>query len=245
MKRAIVVIGGYNSLWPSYLKLARDLEDLTGLPAIGVPLMPWHWWQAGRQDRGTVILDEIRGTVNWARRKFGAERFILVGHSAGGVAARLYLYDGPLWGQAYGGVEHVDAVITLGSPHCTHRWGETGWYLIDTANHLVPNTYYDQVAYYPVMGRYIQGSQDGSLKERRAFRMYRFLDGQGVTWGDGMIPLHCADLAGVETLVLDRVAHSAKVGRAWYGGSARIVRRWWPGELSGLGQAPREEARGG
>ena len=62
MAEAIVLIGGYNSIWPGYLKMARDLEDVThavsppGLQVIGVPLMPWHWWQARRTKDGTQIL---------------------------------------------------------------------------------------------------------------------------------------------------------------------------------------------
>ena len=58
MKQAIIVVGGYNSLWPAYLKMARDLEDLTGLQAIGVPLWPWHWWAAGQAQDASNILQK-------------------------------------------------------------------------------------------------------------------------------------------------------------------------------------------
>ena len=50
MKQAIVIVGGYNSLWPVYLEPARSLEDVSGLPAVGVPLMPWHWWSAMQRE---------------------------------------------------------------------------------------------------------------------------------------------------------------------------------------------------
>lgn len=229
MKQAIVIVGGYNSLWPSYLKLARDLEDLTGLQAIGVPLMPWHWWASMRSEDATNIMQKLEETVTWARRRFHADRFILVGHSAGGIIGRLYLCDAPVWGHVYNGVEHVSTLITLGSPHCGDRGVSTGWVLTDEANRLVPGTLYArQVRYQAVAGQYIRGHQDGNYKERRAHRAYHFFAGRGDVWGDGMVPVQCAHLDGAETVILENVAHSRKVARNWYGGSAAILRRWWP-----------------
>ncbi|MGC9335825.1 MAG: hypothetical protein ACP5JJ_16900 [Anaerolineae bacterium] len=69
MKQAIVIIGGYNSWWSTYLRPGRDLEDLTGLPAIGVPLLPWNGDVCGDgvvpvanarlEGAGQVILDGV------------------------------------------------------------------------------------------------------------------------------------------------------------------------------------------
>lgn len=230
MKTAIVIIGGYNSIWPFYLKMARILEDLTGLPVIGVPLMPWHWWSAGRDEDATPILVKLSETVAWARRKFAAERFILVGHSAGGVVGRLYLSDEPLWGRVYAGLDHVESLITLGSPHCTGQGAGTGWFLSELANQRVPGAAYERIRYHNVAGRYLRGNKEGTHKEQRAYRMYRMIGGQGAAWGDGMVPLQSAALDGVQTLVLDGVAHSGKVGRHWYGAAPDIVRRWWPAQ---------------
>jgi len=228
MKQAVIIIGGYNSLWPVYLKMARDLEELTGLQAVGVPLMPWHWWAVQRKQEATNVLRRLEDTVIWARRRFRADRFILVGHSAGGVIARLYLCDRPVWGRVYAGVEHVAAIVTLGSPHCSDKGTETGWFLSDEANRLVPGAVYaDQIQYRAVAGRSIQGQRNGQFRERRAFRIYRNFAGQGDIWGDGIVPVQCAGLDGAETLVLDGVAHSGKVDHHWYGGTKDIIRRWW------------------
>lgn len=229
MKQAIIIIGGYNSLWPFYLKMARDLEDLTSLQAVAVPLMPWHWWASRRAEDATDLLHQLDETVAWARRRFQADRFILVGHSAGGLLARLYLHEGPVWGHVYGGVEHVSTAFTLGSPHCSKTGQNTGWFLSDEANRLVPGTpYAGRIRYQAVAGRYMQGRQKGNHKERRAFRFYRFFAGQGDAWGDGIVPVQCARLEGAETLVMEGVAHSRKLGRDWYGGSKAIIRGWWP-----------------
>jgi pimeloyl-ACP methyl ester carboxylesterase len=235
MKQAIVLIGGYNSLWPAYLKMARDLEDVAGLQAIGVPLMPWDWWRMRNEEDATNILQKLARTVTWARRKFQAEQSILVGHSAGGVIARLYLHRESIWGNTYAGVEHVTHLITLGSPHCDSRDTEIGWFLADTANDLVPGTpYAEQLRYRTIAGQHVQGREDGTYREQRAFRMYRYFAGQGAIWGDGIVPIESAGLAGANPTVLTGIAHSRKYGRTWYGGSKTIIRQWWP---EGIGHA--------
>jgi len=236
MSRALIIIGGYNSIWPVYLKLARDLEDLSGLRAVGVPLMPWDWWQANRAQDASNLLAKVAETVAWARRRFRAEQFILVGHSAGGLLGRLYLSDQPLGGQIYAGLEHVAALITLGSPHASARGEHSGWFLTDQANRLAPGAAYAEcVRYLSVAGRFMRGRQDGSYRERRAFRAYQFFDGRGGVWGDGAVPVETASLEGAETIVLEGVAHSRKFGPHWYGGSKAVARRWWPPEVQDAG----------
>jgi pimeloyl-ACP methyl ester carboxylesterase len=235
-QQAIVIIGGYGSLWPLYLNMARHLEDLSGLQAVGVPLMPWHWWQANHLQDASEILRQLGQTVAWARRRFQAERFILVGHSAGGLIARLYLHDQPVWGETYAGVEHVTALISLGSPHCSQRGADAGWFLADEANRLVPGAFYGkQVHYRTVAGRFVQGRRLGHRTERHAYRRYHFFAGQGDLWGDGTVPLGCMTLDGAETVTLDGVGHSLRTSRDWYGGSVDIIRRWWPQRMQDAG----------
>lgn len=228
MKQAVVIIGGYNSAWPFYLKMARALEALSGLQAIGVPLMPWHWWDATKTNQAGELLQKLEQTVLWARRRLRADRFVFVGHSAGGLLARLYLQETPVCGRVYAGHEHVSHLITLGSPHCVDKGVQSGWYLTDLANELAPGMpYADHLQYTAVVGRYLLGREAGHRRERRAFEAYRFLAGQGDVWGDGIVPISAAGLDGADPLVLEGVAHSRKYGRNWYGSSKEIVRRWW------------------
>ena len=229
MKQAIIIIGGYNALWTAYLGMARHLEDVSGLPAVGVPLAPWHWFKLNRTENGSHMLHKVRETVDWARRRLRAERFVLVGHSAGGLLGRLYLHDGPVWGERYAGVEHVDMLITLGSPHCPDKGTRTGWHLTDEANRLVPGVpYADRVRYVTVIGRAVEAHPLGNHEQRRAFHGYQYFSPWNDAWGDGIIPLSSAQLDGAQTVVLDGVTHSRRYGRDWYGASREIVRRWWP-----------------
>jgi pimeloyl-ACP methyl ester carboxylesterase len=233
MKQAIVVIGGYNSAWLQYLNMARHLEDLSGLQAVGVPLMPWHWWAATKKEEASELLQKLEETVAWARRKLAADRLVLVGHSAGGLIARLYLHEKPVWGRVYAGLEHVSRLITLGSPHCQDKGASTHWYLSDMANKLAPGTpHADHIQYTAVVGRYLLGREKGDRRERRAFHAYRYFTGEGAVWGDGIVPVAAARLDGTETRVLEGVAHSRKYSRNWYGGSKQVIRSWWkPGDL--------------
>jgi pimeloyl-ACP methyl ester carboxylesterase len=227
--KAIIIVGGYSSFWPAYLGLARDLKDLTGLRAVAVPLMPWDWWKAGRAKDASNILHKVSRTVVWARRRLAADQFVFAGHSAGGLIARIYLSDQAAWGTAYSGVEHTTCLVTLGSPHCSHRTSQTGWFLADVANQIAPGApFANRLLYRAVVGHLVRGSEDGNSRERRAHRLYSFFSAQGNVWGDGIVPVECAGLDGVETLVLDGVAHSRRVGREWYGGTKAIIRRWWP-----------------
>lgn len=229
MKQAILIIGGYNSIWTAYLKMARELQALTGLPAVAVPLLPWHWWQAERAKEAGNILQRLDGTVAWARRRHQAEDYILLGHSAGGLIARFYLSERPVWGKIYRGVERVSAIVTLGSPHCDPGEPATGWFLTDEANRLAPGTpYADRVQYRTVAGRSILGDASGAWRERRAFRSYAFFGASGDGWGDGVVPLSSARLDGAEAVILSGVTHSRKHGAAWYGSSSETIRRWWP-----------------
>jgi pimeloyl-ACP methyl ester carboxylesterase len=197
--------------------------------------MPWHWWSAVQAGDATNILRKLEETVAWARRRLRADRFILVGHSAGGLVARLYLHEQPVWGQVYAGAEHASSVIFLGTPHCCHRKPGspeapgTDWFLVDAANRWVPGgPYAELTSYHTVVGCSIKGRRRGSLKERRAFRIYRMIgESRGDVWGDGVVPVDQQRLDGAETLVLRNVSHSLKVGPNWNGGSRAVIREWW------------------
>jgi pimeloyl-ACP methyl ester carboxylesterase len=227
------VIGGYGSPWPIYLGLAQRLRRVSGLPTACVRVMPWHWWAAQRAQRATNILDKLADAVGRRRDRTGAGRVILVGHSAGGLIARLYAVDEPVWGRSYEGRSLVSGIITLGTPHCSDRGTKTGWFLSSQANRLVSGRPANsQIPVQSVAGRAIRGRLDGTRKERRAHSAYRFFLGEGDVCGDGIVPVSSALLAGAEALILEGVVHSVKTGLSWYGSTIDLIQRWWPAEWS-------------
>jgi hypothetical protein len=83
-----------------------------------------------------------------------------------------------------------------------------------------------RVAYLSVAGRAVRGDRSGSVTERIAARAYARLGGNAGAWGDGLVPVSCALLAGAAHLVLDGVGHAPPWPGPWYG-TPRVVREWW------------------
>ena len=153
---------------------------------------------------------------------------MLLGHSAGGLIARLYMAGAAVWGHTYDRAHQVAAVITLGTPHGSQAHHSTGWFLLDETIRVAPHVAIDAtVPYLTVAGRYRKGAANASRVIRRAFHNYLYFAGRGDIWGDGVVPIECAGLEGAENLVLDGIAHSRKYGKNWYGGSASIIQKWW------------------
>jgi pimeloyl-ACP methyl ester carboxylesterase len=166
-------------------------------------------------------------TVRQAAQRSATGKVTLIGHSTGGVLGRLYLSPEPFLGRTYRGLERVDRLITLGSPHyntgglarggCLSRWVEQRY----------PGAYYaPEVAYVSVAGRLRRGDLGGSRAERWAYQTYRDLCGDGAVWGDGLIPVASALLQGARPVTLEGVSHFPGFGQHWYG-DAEIVRQWW------------------
>ena len=103
----VLVIHGYGADVGSLAFLVRLLRE-DGFTAREIDLDTVHHrvedlaWALGRR-------------VETFRRVHEAERVDLIGHSLGGVLARYYI-------QMLGGHEHVDRVITIGSPHRDGTW---------------------------------------------------------------------------------------------------------------------------
>ena len=75
-------------------------------------------------------------------------------------------------------------------------------------------------------GRSLRGDPSGSVRERHAYGFYRQLTGDGEEWGDGLVPVASALLAGADPVVLDSVGHFTGFGTQWYG-SEPVVAAWW------------------
>ena len=82
-----------------------------------------------------------------------------------------------------------------------------------------------QVQYCSVGGKLVRGDSQGSLRERQAYSFYEQIGGEGDAWGDGLVPVASALLAGSRQIVLEGVSHFTGFGRPWYG-SPSIVPRW-------------------
>ena len=150
-----------------------------------------------------------------------------MGHSAGGVFARLYLSPRPFMGRTYNGVEYVDHLITLGSPHYNQGGVTRGGHVSTWMERHAPGAYLvPRVTYSCVAGKATLGDEQGSRGQRWAYRVYRQICGEGDVWGDGLVPVSSALLQGARHIVLEGTSHYAGFGDEWYGNEP-VIERWW------------------
>ena len=208
-----------------YRELARILQDLSGAEVHVAPLTPFDWLRARYRGYGQLVF-EVASTVDRALLESDSSRVVLVGHSAGGLACRIYVGgDPPYGGRRYSGHRRVSDLITLGTPHLAA--GTRGFLPISRVNELFPGALHGPAGlrYLSVAG----GAADGATS-RRARKRYERLVEDGRVRGDGVVPIESALLPGSETLVLDDLYHNHHLGR-WYGADRVSVERWWPQEL--------------
>jgi len=176
--RPIVIVGGVLSFPAVYQGMRRTLTEMTGEPVWIVEAFVRDWILAGSATGWKRILDKVQRTIREAVSGSRAGKVILVGHRAGGVVSRLYLSPKPFLGVEYAGVEHVERLITLGSPHHNRR----GTRVRQWVDESYPGAYFaPDVDYVSVAGRAVEGRRAGSLRERAAYLFYERLCGDGNT----------------------------------------------------------------
>jgi pimeloyl-ACP methyl ester carboxylesterase len=223
----IVLLGGFASPSALYAGLRDLLVEIARQPVWVVPTQTWDWLPSVVPHGWAHLLARLQRSVQQALRRSTTGKVTLIGHSAGGVLARLYLAQEPFMGRAYRGLDHVGHLVTLGSPHYNQqRWLHGGLMSRWIERRYPGACYEEQVRYTCVAGRLMRGDRRGSLHERNAYRFYDEIAGDGTAWGDGLIPVQAALLDGARPLVLEGVSHFTGFGGPWYG-SRDVVPRWW------------------
>ena len=226
MSRAPIVIVGGASWWPSsYRNFADMLREISGSEVHVAPVTPLDWTLGYLRGFGQLVF-EVASTVDRALLESEAKKAVLVGHSAGGLACRVYIGgDPPYGGRRYSGHRRVECLVTLGTPHNIANRERLA--PITRVNELFPGALHSEVGlrYLSVAG----SADDGASSPRSRKRYERFVE-DGRVAGDGVVPVDSALLPGSESLVVDGVHHNRRLGR-WYGSDRETVERWWPEEL--------------
>jgi len=226
-----VILPGYLAGAPPYRPLEAALIR-RGIPTAVVPLRQRDWIPTIGGRSITPILEKLDQTVQQIRQSSGAASINLIGHSAGGWVARIYLghmaytihpqdrQTPHVWdGQAF-----VQTLVCLGTPHHSQeRWTRRN---LEFVNTTYPGAFYSSVRYICVAGKSVFGKRKW-FGPSFAYQSYQLTCGNGDCWGDGITPIAAAHLEGAENITLDNVNHSPKPGQLWYG-SESVLESWVP-----------------
>jgi hypothetical protein len=234
----VLVLGGFLTSPPVYGPLVRELLRRGAADVVVGGVWAMDWLLAASCGLGPILTRSGRALLESSRRSAelsGEAPVLVVGHSAGGMSARLLTSPAPFAGRRLNGSSRIGAIVTLGTPHvlALHDGPRTrvGAEAAAFANSVIPGPAFSPTTgYLTVASRRVVGRRAGSVGERWTWAIYRDLTPEPPTdaiVGDGLIPLASALLPGAPQLVLDDAAHGQGIGRDWYG-SARFVDRWWP-----------------
>jgi pimeloyl-ACP methyl ester carboxylesterase len=241
MSGAPIVIVGGATWWPSsYHAFANTLREISGCEVYVAPVTPLDWALGYLRGFGQLVF-EVASTVDRALLEGETKKAVLVGHSAGGLACRVYIGgDPPYGGRRYSGHRRVERLITLGTPHNVRDNARLA--PIARINELFPGALHADAGlrYLSVAGDAVDGASSEKVRKRYG----RFV-GDGRVDGDGVVPVEAALLPGSEDVIVDGVHHNRRLG-LWYGADRETVLRWWPEELrvNGSLQEVRPAGRG-
>ena len=233
---AVLFIGGFptDSTW---YEPTRGVLLRRGATRVTIaPLRLWHWLAAAFVGLGPAASIVARA-MDELSDEDGGRPILVVGHSGGGILARLALARKSFDGACQARPGAVGAVVTLGTPHLAKRVDGTFGYhgrraLRFLARHEAPPP--PRPAGWLSIGSHWSADDLGTgwlprLRRAVALVCYVVLLGAGGerAHGDGMVPLECAPLPGADHLRLEGLAHGPKFwGPRWYA-SDEGLDRWW------------------
>lgn len=247
----ILVLGGYLTAPPLYGPMVRRLLARGAAAAVVANTWTTDWLLLPRRGFGPICTRSSRALLAASARSaeisLGAP-VLVIGHSAGGVLARLLTSPVPFAGRPLNGGGRIGGIVTLGTPHLVghvddvvHRnGGDVAVGAADFANEVVPGAFHaPRIGYVTVASRTVTGRLAGSARERAVWRVYQSIlpdPACDAYEGDGLVPVASALLPGAHRIVLDDVAHGQARGRPWYG-SEEHVDSWWPAALEAWREA--------
>lgn len=236
----VLVIGGFLTSPSLYHGLRDRLLD-RGAAAVEIaPIWTPDWLLATWRGLGPIVTRASRALLAAAQvaetspQTRGAP-LLVIGHSAGGIVARLLTSPEPFAGRPCRGASRIGAIVTLGTPHVVGHDGVVGRAVLPKAvaflDRVAPGAAFaPRVGYVAVGARGFLGRRSGGLRARLGWAAYQSVlpqPGRDVLDGDGLVPLPATRLPGAREVVLDGIAHSPFGSGPWYG-SAAAVDVWWP-----------------
>ena len=147
------------------------------------------WLLAAYRGLGPILTRSGRALLEASRRSdalSGGAPVLVIGHSAGGMSARLLTSPEPFAGRRLNGSSRIGAIVTLGTPHVVAlpdgSRNRVGAEAAAFANRVMPGPAFARATgYLAVASRKVVGRRAGSLGERRTWAVYRDLTPEPVT----------------------------------------------------------------
>lgn len=237
----VLILGGFLTAPPMYRPLVERLRARGAAGVVVANVWPPDWLLAGVRGVGPLTTRSGRALHDAWRLSREASRgapLLVVGHSAGGIIARLLTAAEPFPGRRFGAAPLIGAIVSLGTPHrlaagegIGHRMNEMA---AATADEVVPGAFFaPEIGYVSVASRAICADPTGHGRERVAGLLYRSIIGRAAvpgTEGDGLVPVAATQLAGARHVLLDHSIHGPGAAAPWYG-TDDAVDAWWPAAL--------------
>lgn len=243
----MLVLGGFLTAPPMYGRFAERLRDRGAAAVVVAQMWTPDWLLAAT--RGPVAIATRSGRALLEAGRLSAELsegapVLVVGHSAGGLIARILTAPEPVGGRKFAAAGRIGAIATLGTPHSLAAGRGIGKQLrasiSEIADAAAPGTLHSpRVGYVSVGSRAIRSDPLGNGRERVADLLYRSVIGRAAvpgTEGDGLVPLAAAMLPGSREVTLDGAIHGPSAGGPWYGTDGPMD-EWWPVALGAWREA--------
>jgi len=227
----VVVIGGYLTEPVNYRNLRRRLLDQGAARVSQAPVHLPDWALVGLVGMGPLLLRGARA-IREARRA-APDPVIVIGHSMGGLVARLAMAPEPFDGRAAQVAGDVGCLVTLGTPHRfepTIPWRHPGMVAAGFLERVSPGAWYAPRTGYLTVGstltRPARRAPIRSVVQLSNRVLLGFVGDVEGGRGDGLVGDALSQLDGARHLSYPDVRHGT-LGAPWYGDEA-IVDRWWP-----------------
>ncbi|HTC85344.1 MAG TPA: hypothetical protein VK656_01475 [Candidatus Acidoferrum sp.] len=244
----VLLLGGFLTSPPLYVQMRGRLLDRGAAAVVVAPVWLPDWLIATARGLGPVVTRSgrallVASAVAAASRSSRGAPLLVIGHSAGGVTARLLTTPEPFQGRPFTGAARMGAIVSLGTPHHVAPVAAIGRRLGDVATafaeRVVPGAAFaPTTGYLAVTSRFVVGRPNGTPRERAAARLYQGMievpagaSTSPLVEGDGLVPCRAALLEGAEHLMLDGIVHGQFGGAPWYG-SPEAIDVWWPRALA-------------
>ena len=226
----VLLIGGFLTSPFAYRRMRHRLLR-RGASSVRVVSIWTPVWLIAAVAGLRPLLAGVRTAID-AEHAAAGRPLLVVGHSTGGLLARLALSPRAFRGVRGTDPEHVGAIVTLGTPHrygARRRWSRLTWEAASFLDRVAPGAYWaPRVGYLSVGSRYVEGGGWRTGWTRwSAGRFYATFLGGGAErgWGDSLVPADACDLDGARCITLEGIAHGQAIA-AWYGDEPGLD-GWW------------------